>query len=415
MSAPALGDQRGLDRTAWLVLAIVSIFWIADGYDTFILLVTGRPALVSLLGPQQAQMLPRYLGYLIAITLAGWASGGIAGGLLGDRLGRRRTMLIGVVIYSVATALSGLASSFWMFALLRFVTGVGIGSEWGVGTSLLQEVWPERWRTRGAGIMQSGFAVGGVAVSGLWAAAGSAGVSWRWMYAFGVAPLVVIAAIYRAIPESDRWARRGKVAVGRMLLGSPALRRNLAASLVVSVSITGGWWAATSFLPSYVASLVADPRAAAYYAGWAGVLYNLGEVAGCVALGFLAEAIGRRPTTILYLLGSLVIVPCVFLGVVPVATVTLLQLVAGFLTGGLYSWYTVHTPELFPTQVRATAISIVFSGARYLAMLGAISTGVLVSTFGGIEKIATCFAALYCLGIVGICFLPETRGQGLPD
>jgi MFS family permease len=358
----------------------------------------------------------QYLGILVAITLAGWATGGILGGWLGDRLGRRKIMIAGIVIYSLFTTLSAATHSLVPFAITRFLTGIGIGSEWGVGTSLLQEVWPEKWRTKGAGLLQSGFSIGGVLVSGIWILVGSTlGLSWRWMYLFGIIPLVILAFVHRTIPESTRWVKQRSHGAGRALLASPELRRNLIGALVVSISITGGWWVVASFLPTFVSSLVHDPRKIAYYAGWAGALYNIGEIAGCIAMGFLAESWGRRKTTVFYFLGSLVIVPVVFLRLGTVSAVTWSQLVAGFFTGGLYSWYTIHTPELFPTRYRATAISIVFSGSRYLAMIGSITAGSLATALGGFGKVAVYFTPIYLVGIVAVLLLPETLGKGLPD
>jgi MFS family permease len=184
---------------------------------------------------------------------------------------------------------------------------------------------------------------------------------------------------------------------------------------LVSISITGGWWAVASFLPTFVSSLAKDPRDAAFYAGWAGTLYNVGEIAGCIAFGFLAESWGRRSATVFYFVGSLIVVPAVFLGLSTVGEVTWAQLLAGYFTGGLYSWYTVHTPELFPTRFRATAISIVFSGSRYLAMIGAITAGSLAAALGGFGKVAVYFAPIYLIGIFAVLWLPETRGKGLPD
>jgi MFS family permease len=409
-------SQKPLDRHAWNVLILVTIFWIADGYDTFVLLITARPTLRDILPPEALPQFSTYLGVLVAITLAGWATGGILGGWLGDRLGRRKTMIAGILLYSVATTLSAATSSLIPFALTRFFTGIGIGAEWGVGTSLLQEVWPEKWRTKGAGLLQSGFSIGGVLISGVWILVGSTlGLSWRWMYLFGIIPLIILAFVHKSIPESTRWAKQRSHGAEQALFGTPALRRNLIGALLVSISITGGWWAVASFLPTFVSSLAKDPRDAAFYAGWAGTLYNIGEIAGCIIFGFLAESWGRRSATVFYFVGSLIVVPVVFLGLSTVGEVTWAQLVAGYFTGGLYSWYTVHTPELFPTRYRATAISIVFSGSRYLAMIGAITAGSLAAALGGFGKVAVYFAPIYLIGIFAVLWLPETRGKGLPD
>ncbi|MEW2545770.1 MFS transporter [Streptomyces sp. NPDC047002] len=416
VSPPAVEGAKGpaVGRASWLVLAITLVFWVADGYDTFVLIITGKPALLDLLPAGQAAAVPRYMGYLLAITLAGWATGGIVGGIVGDRLGRRRTMVAGVALYSLATVVAATTGTWWLLGVTRFFTGVGIGAEWGVGTSLLQETWPERWRTRGAGLLQAGFSLGGLVVSALWVLVGSTwGLSWRWMYVFGVLPLVVIALVYRRIPESARWASGGGRGERAGLLRGATGRRFLAA-LGVSVAITVGWWAVSSYQPTFVGGLVADPRRTAFYTGWAGALYNVGEIAGCIAFGFLAEAWGRRATTLVFLAGSCVIVPVVFLGLHEAGPATLAQLAAGLFTGGLYSWYAVHTPELFATRMRATAISAVFSGARYLAMIASVVSGSLASALGGFDRAAVIFTPVYLLGAVAVLCLPETRGKGLP-
>jgi MFS family permease len=319
------------------------------------------------------------------------------------------------VVYSVFTALSAITWNWESFGLARFLTGVGIGAEWGVGTSLLQEVWPERWRTRGAGLLQAGFSVGGLLVSALWVLIGSSlGQSWRWMYLFGLIPLIIVLLVRKRIPESQRWASAAKRVRIRDLLKVP-VRRNFLAALAVSIGITGGWWAVSSYLPSFVGSLVTSPTRTAFYTGWAGALYNFSEIIGCVLFGFAAEYWGRKVSAVVYFAGCLVIVPIVFLLVHDAAVATWLQLIAGFFTGGIYSWYTVHTPELFSTAHRATAISAVFSGSRYLAMIGAVLTGTLSAAVGGFGHAAALFTPFFLLGLIAVLFLPETRGKNLPE
>jgi len=79
------------------------------------------------------------------------------------------------------------------------------------------------------------------------------------------------------------------------LFATPSLRRNLIGALLVSISITGGWWAVASFLPTFVSSLVKDPRDVAFYAGWAGTLYNVGPAASRSASWPKVGGGGPRP------------------------------------------------------------------------------------------------------------------------
>jgi MFS family permease len=404
-----------LTKRHWIVLAVTMTLWMFDGYETYALLLTLGPSLQELLPVAQKADLPHYAALLISITLFGWAVGGILGGLAGDRLGRRRTMIGSVIVYSIFTGFSGLSSTWEWLALTRFLTGVGLGAEWGVGTALLQETWPDRWRTKGAGVMQSAFSFGFLVASLVWIVlGGSLGLSWRWMYVLGIVPALLVVSIGHLIPESKRWTNvdHSPRKIGSLL---SVWRRPLIVAVVVSVSITVGFWAISSWVPTYVASLAPDPRTGIYYAGWAGALFALGEVFGCIGFGLLAEWWGRRITLAVYLVGSVAITPIIFILVKDPVAIVWLQLLNGYVTGGLYGWYSIHPPELFPTAIRSSAVSIIFNAARLLAMFGPIVASNLISYFGGYGPTTTILSSVFLVGAVAVFFLPETRGRHLPD
>jgi hypothetical protein len=112
--------------------------------------------------------------------------------------------------------------------------------------------------------------------------------------------------------------------------------------------------------------------------------------------------------------GSIAITPLVFLYVRDATIVVILQLANGYLTGGLYGWFAVHPPELFPTSIRSTAISLIFNFARFLAMFGPILASSLIAFFGGYGVAATTLASIFVLGLIVLPLLPETKGQPLP-
>ncbi len=406
-----------LGRREWILLGITLVFWIFDGYETFALLITGFTAIKSLLPATAAASVPQYFGYVVALTLLGWAAGGVVGGIMGDRIGRRRTMVTAVLIYGVFTGLTSLVPNWELLGVTRFLTGLGIGAEWGVGMSLLQEVWPEEWRTKGAGLLQAGFSMGGLLASGLWILIGSyLGLSWRLMFLIGIIPALLVFLAQPAIPESKRWLEKRRSSVRVIVAGllSRRERRNLVLGVTVSIAITVGFWGASSYLPSFVGGL-AGPKNVAFYQGLAGALYNVGEIVGCILFGFAADWFDRRSTAVVYLLGSLVIIPIAYLVTRDAMTASLLQLAAGLFTGGVFSWYAVHPPELFSTAVRASSISIIFNLARLLAVVGAVVTGTLAATLGGVGNAAAIVAPIYLLGIIAVLLLPETKGQPLPD
>ena len=101
-------------------------------------------------------------GWATCIFLMGWATGGLAFGVLGDRIGRARTMLLTILVYSLCTGLSALSVGFWDFAFYRFLTGLGVGGEFAVGVALVAEVMPNAARPYALGTLQALSAVGNI-------------------------------------------------------------------------------------------------------------------------------------------------------------------------------------------------------------------------------------------------------------
>ena len=180
---------RSLDRSQWNTLLATNLGWMFDGYEVYALILTVGVALRQLLEPSQYSQIPSFAGIVIAITLFGWGVGGMIGGILADYIGRKRTMMLAILAYSVMTGLSALAWSWLSFALLRFLVGVAIGSEWATGASITAELWPDKARGRGAGLMQCGLGIGFFIASAVWVYVGALGPnSWRWMFLLGIIP-----------------------------------------------------------------------------------------------------------------------------------------------------------------------------------------------------------------------------------
>lgn len=166
--AAAAGATTRLSRKQWTTLLAANMGWMFDGYETYALILVVGVALKQLLTPAQLPHLPFYAGALIAITLVGWGVGGILGGILADYIGRRRAMIVAIITYSLLTGLSAIAWSWTSLAVLRFLVGLGLGSEWGTGTAIVAEVWPDHMRAKGAGMMQSGLGIGFFIASAAW-------------------------------------------------------------------------------------------------------------------------------------------------------------------------------------------------------------------------------------------------------
>ncbi len=160
-SAPGeLPWYKSLTGNQWRMLIAANLGWLFDGYETYALILTVGPAMHSLLEPSQYPQIPAYAGTVISITLLGWGIGGICGGILADYVGRRRTMIYAILAYSIMTGLTAFSFNWISFAVLRFLVGIAIGSEWATGTSMLAELWPQNARGKGAGLMQCGLGIG---------------------------------------------------------------------------------------------------------------------------------------------------------------------------------------------------------------------------------------------------------------
>src|SRR5262249_55735703 len=149
-----------------------------------------------------------YATWSTALFLIGWAIGGLTFGVLGDKLGRVKTMLTTILVYSGFTGLSAISVGVWDFILYRFLTGVGVGGEFAVGVALLAEVMPDRARPHALGLLQAFSAFGNCTAAGLFILLGvivqnqPQGASfhipvfgnpmspWRLMFLFGLAPAV---------------------------------------------------------------------------------------------------------------------------------------------------------------------------------------------------------------------------------
>jgi MFS family permease len=200
---------RGIERSTATNSASFSprtLGWLFDGFETYALFLTVGFALHQLLEASQYAETPRYAGYILATTVFGWATGGVIGGIIADYIGRKRTMMLAVLAYTLTTGLSAIAWNWESFAILRFLVGIGIGSEWVTGASLVSELWPDHARAKGGGLLQSGAGIGSFLASGVWLLIGGlAPNSWRLMYLIGVLPALLVLWLRRNMPESPRW------------------------------------------------------------------------------------------------------------------------------------------------------------------------------------------------------------------
>jgi MFS family permease len=259
------------------------------------------------------------------------------------------------------------------------------------------------------------------------------------MFLLGVVPALLTLWIRRAIPESDKWERvneERQVATARASAGAtlsakeqalarftvadlfaePVIRRRVILAFLMSLATTFAFWGISAWLPPYVAAAAAKaglpPQQWASYAAMAN---NGAAIIGYAAFGFLADAYGRKPVTIAYVVLAFISVPILFLWTSDLSMMLLAAAFSGMFVSGQYTWMAAWLPELFPTRVRATATAFVFNTPRLIAWTGPLISGWLIANFGGFSRAAVAIACVYIITIAAAPFLPETRGKPLPE
>lgn len=456
LSDPAAPDARGgppwwrgLNRYHWFVLAVAALGWLFDCLDQQLFNIARVPAMKDLLATADMRVVTEYGGYATSVFLAGWAAGGLGFGILGDRIGRARTMVLTILLYSLCTGLSALATGFWDFALYRFLTGLGVGGEWAVGVALVAETMPERARSQALGLLQTLSTVGNVTAAliamglGCLEQSGQMGKLdvWRLMFLIGAVPALLTVFIRRRLKEPERWQqavttgtpqhRPGSYAE---LFGNPRWRRHAIVGFLLAFAGVVGLWGILFFSIDLIRAVLRQAFAAEnlepavlagrlnFWAGIASILINVGAFAGMWTFSVLNERIGRRASFALAFGLALVCTALGFAFIRTRADIFWLVPLMSFGQFGLFAGYAIYLPELFPTRLRSTGVSFCYNVGRFLAALGPLTLGLLTSkVFGHLPGLlplryaGISLCVVFLIGLAALPFAPETKGRGLPE
>ncbi len=436
-----------LSRYHWFVLIVAALGWLFDCLDQQLFNIARVPAMRQLLNTGDIGIITEYGGYATSVFLMGWATGGLAFGVLGDRIGRAKTMMITILLYSACTGLSALSVGFWDFACYRFLTGLGVGGEFAVGVSLVAEVMPERARPYALGLLQALSTVGNVTAAligmGLgyleqrgWV--GHVG-SWRIMFLIGALPALLVVFIRRRLEEPERWRAVAAQTTRHHRLGSyaamfshPRWRKHAVVGFFLAFAGVVGLWGILFFSIDLIRSVLrktfeAQGLAPALVAGklnlWAGIasiMINLGAFFGLYGFARVAERIGRKPAFALAFVLAMVSTAFGFMYLKDFSDIFWMTPIMGFCQFALFAGYAIYFPELFPTRLRSTGVSFCYNVGRFLAALGPLTLGLLTSRVfkeypEPLRYAGLTLCSVFLIGLITLPFAPETLGRGLPE
>lgn len=416
----------GVTRYQWLVLIIASAGWIFDAFEGQIYNVTRADMLPDLLGvPKDSPLVKAWGEQLLGVFLLGGTLGGWLFSSLADRWGRKPVMALTILFYSVFTGLTAMATDLWQVAVLRFLVAMGVAGEWAVGAALVAEVFPARARARAGGLFHAS------SIIGLWLAAVTGlavGEHWRIAYLLGIVPALLVLWVRVVVKEPGKWeqARQSKpeqLGSYRDLLARPQWRsRAIFGAMLAMVGLATFWGvvvAGQDLAKDLLERQGVPPAEAASRAKFAyGFIQTAGAAAGMVCFGPLSMRLGRKRTFALMHICALLITPIVCWLPSHFGSYTLLLCllpIFGFFTLGLHSGYAVYFPELFPNHLRATGAGFCFNTGRLLAAPVLIWLSAWLKHELDLRSAVTFLSGFFLLGLVFLCFLPETRDQELPD
>jgi len=353
-------------------------------------------------------------GLLNSLTLLASAIGGLAFGFLADRVGRTRSLMLSILVYSVASGACGLSSTIQQLAILRFILGLGMGGEWTTGAALIAETWPAEHRGKALGLMQSTWAIGEMIAAGV-VALFLPRFGWRAVFFVGVLPALIVFWIRRDVPESSIWLeqRETRKAGSLRLLWRKDLRRNGLLATAMNACGMFGYWGLFTWIPAYL-SLPVDQGGRGLdlmkTTAWL-IIMGIGKWLGYALFGFFADSAGRRRAYVSYLLVATALVPLYGVATTPLWLLILGPFVAFFGTG-FFSGFSAVASELFPTEIRATAMGLSYNVGRGLSAAAPAIVGLLANRFGLGSAFLLQAAAFFAAALLALA-LPETKGRQL--
>lgn len=385
---------------------------------------------------------------IVGAALWGTVLGAIFGAIPNDRLGRKKTLVFIGVLYTISAIGSSMASDPWIFALFRFIGGIGVGASTIAAPSFISEIAPQEKRGRLVATYQFNIVFGILIafVSNALLAKYISNDAWRWMIGIEALPAIIYTVMMFAIPESPRWliTAKNNIEAAKQVFrslydneGDIAEQVNLIVNSQKSTDDAESIFSKKYGIPLSLVFFIAffnqfsGINAILYYANRIFAEAGLAEQAGAlgsIGLGitnfvftllgmFLIDRLGRKQLLYIGSVGyivSLSIVSLCFYNdwsgmIVPIS---LFAFIASHAIGqGAVIW--VFISEIFPNHLRSSGQAFGSSVHWVLAAIIPSLVPILFNSIGAVTVFAI-FAFMMLLQLVWIkMYVPETKGKSL--
>ena len=426
----------------WTVLFAAWLGWGFDAFDALLFNYVSGACVPDLLGLTPGTEAAKdaalqWNGALTSLLLVGWAIGGIGFGKLADRIGRSRTLILTIFIYSLGTAACAFAPNIVVLSIFRFITSLGIGGEWAAGAAMVAEVVPEKRRLEAGALLYSAAPLGifmagflSDRVSHHWMPNNPH--AWRYVFLMGLIPAIFALLVRHFVHEPEAWKEDAVEAPKATLaeLFSPEMRRRTFSGTSMAVSALLPWWSCNAFLALVVAAFAEEATSKAGLTGQAATqmvvaakaqatnAFNSGGLIGTFLGVPLAKHFGRRPTFAIYFLVSGISIAATFGLNLELGTRMAMLFLVGLTTFGVLGSFCYYLPELYPTHLRATGSGFCYNVGRFITAFGPLLVAYTVAA--GAKGAGAMMEVMPMVGLIPLCALllmpwvVETKDWSLP-
>lgn len=343
----------------------------------------------------------------VLCTLAARPFGALIFGQIAERFGRRPTLMINILLYSLLELASGFAPNLMTLIVLRTLFGVTMGGEWGVGSALVMESIPPKSRGFVSGLLQAGYPSGYLLAAIVFGLLYQT-IGWRGMFMVGVAPALLVAYIRRSVNESPAWTAMSSQPRPGLLA---TLNANLKLSIYAIVLMTAFNFFSHGTQDIYPTFLREQHHFDPHTVSLITIVLNIGAIVGGITFGFISERIGRRRAILIAALIALPVLPVWAFseGALALALGAFLMQIS---VQGAWGVIPAHLNEISPVPIRATFPGLVYQVGNLLAAVNLTMQSEIAVANGNNYALALALVAGVVSVVIAslIMFSPEKRG-----